>query len=156
VWFCARGHRHDGEHRDVGIAHHNSLGDGQRRAAVEQGLRQRCGLDGVDGVRSLVFGELHGTLGKLLVTERGTERVPMKLSMVAWWWWQMATRCWASQLTGKEGEKVNEVRHSLKQVITEEGLLYGVSSLVDPDYIAYPLKMTSATLNLRISQQLKY
>jgi hypothetical protein len=35
-------------------------------------------------------------------------------------------------------------------------LLYGVSSLADPDYVACPLKMTSAALNLRVGQQLKH
>jgi hypothetical protein len=35
-------------------------------------------------------------------------------------------------------------------------LLYGVSSLADPNYAAWPLKMTSATLNLHVSQQLKH
>jgi hypothetical protein len=35
-------------------------------------------------------------------------------------------------------------------------LLCGISSLVDPDYAAWPLKMTSATLNLRVGQQQKH
>jgi hypothetical protein len=38
----------------------------------------------------------------------------------------------------------------------ETTLLYGVSSLVDPDYVAKPLKMTSSTLNLCSGQQLKH
>jgi hypothetical protein len=35
-------------------------------------------------------------------------------------------------------------------------LLHGVSSLVDPDYVVWPLKMTLATLNLYVGQQLKH
>jgi hypothetical protein len=35
-------------------------------------------------------------------------------------------------------------------------LLYGVFSLTDPDYIAWPLKMTSAALNLCVGQQLNH
>jgi hypothetical protein len=35
-------------------------------------------------------------------------------------------------------------------------LLLGVSSLADPDHTAWPLKMTSTALNLRIGQQLKH
>jgi hypothetical protein len=33
---------------------------------------------------------------------------------------------------------------------------YGVSSLIDPDYAAWTLKMTSAALNLHVGQQLKH
>jgi hypothetical protein len=35
-------------------------------------------------------------------------------------------------------------------------LFYGVSYLANPNYAAWPLKMTSATLNLHIDQQLKH
>jgi hypothetical protein len=35
-------------------------------------------------------------------------------------------------------------------------LLYRVSSLTDPDYATWPLKMTSTTLNFRVDQQLKH
>jgi hypothetical protein len=34
--------------------------------------------------------------------------------------------------------------------------LYRISSLVDPDYVAWPLKMTLTTLNLFVGQQLKH
>jgi hypothetical protein len=34
--------------------------------------------------------------------------------------------------------------------------LHGISSIADPDYIAWPLKMTSAALNLHVGQQLKH
>jgi hypothetical protein len=34
--------------------------------------------------------------------------------------------------------------------------LYGISSITDPDYAAWPLKMTSVVLNLRVGQQLKH
>jgi hypothetical protein len=35
-------------------------------------------------------------------------------------------------------------------------LLHGVSTLTDPDYAVWPLKMTSAASNLSIGQQLKH
>jgi hypothetical protein len=35
-------------------------------------------------------------------------------------------------------------------------LLYGVLYLADPDYVAWPLKMTSTALNLHVGQQLKH
>jgi hypothetical protein len=35
-------------------------------------------------------------------------------------------------------------------------LLHGVSSLADPDYVVWHLKMTLAALNLRVGQQLKH
>jgi hypothetical protein len=35
-------------------------------------------------------------------------------------------------------------------------LLYGVSSLADPNYVARRLKMTSAALNLHVGHQLKH
>jgi hypothetical protein len=35
-------------------------------------------------------------------------------------------------------------------------LLYGVFSLADPDYVAWPLKMTSTALNLHVGQQLNH
>jgi hypothetical protein len=35
-------------------------------------------------------------------------------------------------------------------------LPHGVSSLADPEYVVWPLKMTLATLNLCVGQQLKY
>jgi hypothetical protein len=35
-------------------------------------------------------------------------------------------------------------------------LLYGVSSLADSNYASWPLKMTSAALNLCVSQQLEH
>jgi hypothetical protein len=38
----------------------------------------------------------------------------------------------------------------------ETALLYGVSYLTDPDYAAWPLKMTLAALNLHVGQQLKH
>jgi hypothetical protein len=34
--------------------------------------------------------------------------------------------------------------------------LYGVSSLIDPNYAAWLLKMTLAALNLHVSHQLKH
>jgi hypothetical protein len=38
----------------------------------------------------------------------------------------------------------------------EMTLFYGVSSLANPIYAAWPMKMTSAALSLHVGQQLKH
>jgi hypothetical protein len=82
-------------------------------------VRRRLELSGVVEVQLLVFGELHGYLGKLLGVKVEAEGVLTKLSTAAQCQWRTTTRIGGDSATGNKGKQVRSVGHP-QELLGEE------------------------------------